>query len=170
MSERVRDGWFVRAAGRVGDLGSPFYDDEHQRDVWNEASAVGFQLLLWLLPVVAVVSVWVGGAPAVPYALLLFVAPGLASWVVLGYARARGILGADTRGVKPLRGRVVAWLVLGVAFCAGVVRVQGSTDGFSGGMAKGLVIGAVLGVVVVAVAVLRGRRRAQRLSAGGRSS
>jgi len=170
MSEQVRDGWFLRAAGRVGDLGSPFYEEEHQRDVWNEASAVGFQLLLWLLPAAAVVSVWVGGAPAVPYALLMFVVPGAASWVVLGYARAHGVLGADVRGVKPLRGRVVAWLVLGAAFCAGVVRAQGSADGFTGGMAQGFVVGAVLAVVVLVVTSLVGRRRARRLSAGARSS
>ena len=170
MSEQVRDGWFLRTAARVGDLGSPFYDEEHQRDVWNEASAIGFQLLLWLLPALAVVSVWVGGAPAVPYALAMFLVPGLASWVVLGYAKAHGVLGADVRGVRPLRGRVVAWLVLGVAFCAGVVRAQGSADGFSGGMATGFVVGAALAVVAVAVGVLVGRRRARRASAGARSS
>ncbi len=170
MSEQVRDGWFVRSAARVGDLGSPFYDEEHQRDVWNEASAIGFQLLVWLLPALAVVSVWVGGAPAVPYALLLFIAPGAASWVVLGYARARGILTEDTRGVKPLRGRVIAWVALGVAFCAGVVRAQGSADGFSGGMATGSAVGAALAVVALAVSALVGRRRARRVSAGGRSS
>ncbi|TNM62439.1 DUF2029 domain-containing protein [Streptomyces sp. NP160] len=170
MSEQVRDGWFVRAAARVGDLGSPFYDEEHQRDVWNEASAIGFQLLLWLLPLTAVVSVWVGGATAVPYALLMFVAPGAASWVVFGYARAHGVLGEDTRGVKPLRWRVLAWLALGIALCAGVVRAQGGGDGFAGGMATGFVVGGVLAAVAIAVSGLVGRRRAQRLSAGGRSS
>lgn len=170
MSEQVRDGWFVRAAARVGDLGSPFYDEEHQRDVWNEASAIGFQLLLWLLPVGATVSVWVGGAPAVPYALLMFLAPGAASWVVVGYAKAHGVYDEETRGIALLRWRVVAWVVLAVAFCAGVLRVQDSGGGFTGGMAKGLAIGAVLGVVAVAVSVLRGRRREQRLSAGAKSS
>lgn len=171
MSEQVGEGWFVRAAARVGDLGSPFYDEEHQRDVWNEASAIGFQLVLWLLPALAVVSVWVGGAPAVPYALVMFLVPGLASWVVLGYAKAHGVLGADVRGVKPLRGRVVAWLVLGVAFCAGVVRAQGGTsDGFSGGMATGLVVGAALAAVAIAVSAAVGRRRARRATAGGMSS
>ena len=35
-----RSGWFVTAAGIVGDLGSPFYREERRRDVWNEASAV----------------------------------------------------------------------------------------------------------------------------------
>ena len=58
--------WFLRTAERIGDLGSPFYREERQRDVWNEASAVGFQVLLWLLPLAAVASVWMGGAGAVP--------------------------------------------------------------------------------------------------------
>lgn len=159
MSEQVRDGWFVRAAGRVGDLGSPFYEEEHQRDVWNEASAIGFQLLLWLLSVAAVVSVWVGGAPAVPYGLVMLLLPGAVSWVVLGYARAHGVLGEGTRGVKPLRARVVAWLVLGGAFCAGVVRVQGADDGFAGGMAWGLAGGGVAAAVAIAVSVLVSRRK-----------
>ena len=31
-------GWFVRAAAAIGDLSNPFYGEERQRDVWNEAS------------------------------------------------------------------------------------------------------------------------------------
>src|SRR5690242_18627048 len=37
----VNESRFVRWAGVVGDLGSPFLAEERQRDVWNEASAVG---------------------------------------------------------------------------------------------------------------------------------
>lgn len=37
-----RRSWFVRAAAVVGDLDSPFSAEERDRDVWNEASAVGF--------------------------------------------------------------------------------------------------------------------------------
>jgi hypothetical protein len=28
-----RDGWFVKAAATMGDLGNPFYREERQRDV-----------------------------------------------------------------------------------------------------------------------------------------
>ncbi|MBK5221936.1 MAG: hypothetical protein JJE52_03485 [Acidimicrobiia bacterium] len=42
-----RDTLFMRTAARIGDLGSPLYDEERRRDVWNEASAVGFQIMLW---------------------------------------------------------------------------------------------------------------------------
>lgn len=160
MSEQVRDGWFVRAAARVGDLGSPFYAEEYQRDVWNEASAIAFQLLLWLLPLAAVVSVWVGGSPAVPYALLMFVLPGAASWVALGYASARGVDSVAGQGVTFLRWRAAAFGVLGLALCAGVVRAAGSAD-LGWGLLTGLVVGAALGVL----GLWRARRRAARVGA-----
>ncbi len=38
---------FMKAARTIGDLDDEFYHDERQRDVWNEASAVGFQLAQW---------------------------------------------------------------------------------------------------------------------------
>ena len=152
----VRAGWFVRAAGRIGDLGSPFYDEEHQRDVWNEASAVGFQLLLWLLPVAAVVSVWVGGTTALPYALVMFLASGLASWVVIGFTQARGVDLGAARGITVLRWRVLAYLVLLGAFCAGVVRAA-PADSFARGMSEGLLAGAVIGLATVAWSQHRAR-------------
>lgn len=62
-------GVFMRVASAIGDLGSPFYDEERQRDVWNEASAVGFQAMLWSSLVAANVMIWVGGAAASPYTL-----------------------------------------------------------------------------------------------------
>ena len=80
------DGWFVRAAGMVGDLGNPFYREERQRDVWNEASAVGLQLVLWLGLAAVAAMVWLGGAPALPYALAVLVVLGAASWVSVLYA------------------------------------------------------------------------------------
>jgi len=155
--EVAREGWFVRAAGRIGDLGSPFYDEERQRDVWDEASAVGFQLLLWLLPGAAVVSVWVGGAAAVPYALVMLLASGLSSGVVLAFARARGLdLGAAV-GVTVVRWRLLALLLLLGAFCAGVVRVT-PEDSAGRGFGWGMLGGAVLGVAAVAWSQHRARR------------
>lgn len=153
----VREGWFVRIAGQIGDLGSPFYDEEHQRDVWNEASAVGFQLLLWLLPVAAVVSVWVGGATAIPYALVMFLASGLTSWVVITFAQARGVEMASAEGITLLRWRLLAYLVLLGAFCAGVVRAT-PDNSFGRGASWGLLAGAVVGIATVAWSQHRGRR------------
>lgn len=35
------DGVFMPVAAVLGDLDRPFYAEERERDVWNEASAVG---------------------------------------------------------------------------------------------------------------------------------
>ena len=155
----VRDGWFVRAAGAVGDLGSPFYREERQRDVWNEASAIGFQLMLWLLLAAVTAMVWLGGAPALPYAMSVFAVLGVASWVSILYAHARGVDLGDAGRV--LRLRMVVWGVLLVGFVAGLARVAPS-DGFSGGFAQGAVLGAAGTVVWLAWSGLRLRRQAQR--------
>ncbi|WP_299036079.1 hypothetical protein [uncultured Pseudokineococcus sp.] len=155
----VREGWFVRTAERIGDLGSPFYDEEHQRDVWNEASAVGFQLVLWLLPVAAVVSVWVGGATAIPYALVMFLAAGLASGVVIGFAQARGLDLGAAEGYTVLRWRMLVFVVLFAALCVGVVRAapEGS---FGQGTLWGMLVGAAVAIALLAW----GGRRARRVS------
>jgi len=153
----VREGWFVRTAGRIGDLGSPFYDEERQRDVWNEASAVGFQLVLWLLPAAATLSVWVGGATAIPYALVMFLASGLASWVVTAFAQARGINMRAAEGITLLRWRLLAYLVLLVAFCAGLLRATPESS-FGRGASWGLLAGAVIGIAAVAWSQRRPRR------------
>jgi hypothetical protein len=71
-----RDGWFVKAAATIGDLDNPFYRKERQRVVWNEASAVGLQLMLWLGLGTAAAMVWLDGTPALPYAFAVFVVLG----------------------------------------------------------------------------------------------
>src|SRR5919112_6877143 len=82
---------FVRVAQFVGDFGNPFYAEERQRDVWNEACAFGLQLLLWLTLGAAVVVVWVVGAPAVPYAQGALVLLGTVSLLTIAYAHRRGV-------------------------------------------------------------------------------
>lgn len=82
-----RGEWFFRAAALVGDLSSPFYGEERRRDVWNEASAVGLQLVVWLSLTTAAAILWIGSAEAVPYALVLLAVVGLPSLVSISYAR-----------------------------------------------------------------------------------
>lgn len=52
---------FITAMRVVGDLDDEFYRDENQRDVWNEASAVGYQLFLWVGLVAAAILPWAAG-------------------------------------------------------------------------------------------------------------
>ena len=152
-----RGGWFLAAAGVVGDLGHPFYGEERQRDVWNEACAVGLQLVLWLGLAAATGMVWVGGAPAVPYMATLLVVVAAGAWMTVLYARRLGIRLDDAGGL--LRLRLVPYAVLLVALLVGVLRVS-PDDGFGGGFVRGMVLGSAVVLVWLAVSGIRARRRA----------
>lgn len=154
-----RNGWFLRVAAAIGDLGSSFYDEERQRDVWNEASAVGLQVVLLLGLAAAGAMVWIGGAAALPYAFTVFAILGAASGVSVLYAQKLGV-GADSVRAG-LRLRLVPYGVLLVAFLAGAVR-HAPSNGFGAGLAAGVVAGSVGGVVWLGWSGLRARRREQR--------
>lgn len=147
-----RESAFVRLAAGVGDLGNPFYREERQRDVWNEASAVGMQLTLWAGMAAATVMVWVGGAQGFPYALTLMLLLGAISWVVVLYAARLGVDPAS--GTRLARRRKVPYLVLLLAFFAGVLH-SGVVSGSTGW-------GAMFGVLVGALAGVLGLRRSRR--------
>ncbi len=154
-----RNGWFLRAAGVVGDLDHPFYEEERQRDVWNEACAVGLQVALWLGLALAAAMVWLGGATALPYALAVFaLLAGVTSWVTVSYAQRLGVRVEDPAGL--LRLRLVPYLVLLALFLTGVVRAAPS-DGFVGGLAQGAAVGGAAGTLWLLASGLRARRRAR---------
>ena len=153
-----RYAWFVRGAAAIGDLSSPFYREERQRDVWNEASAVGLQVTLWLTMAAATGMVWLGGATGLPYAATLFGVVGVASWMTFLYAGALGVTIDDS---ELWRLRLVPYLVLIVAFLVGAARVAPS-GGFLGGFVQGGVVGAVAALVFMLWSGLRARRRQRR--------
>ncbi|NAZ84140.1 DUF2029 domain-containing protein [Kineococcus sp. R8] len=150
------DDWFLRAAARVGDLASPFYREERQRDVWNEASAVGLQLVLWLGTAAAAAMVWIGGRAALPYALTMFAVVGVVSGVTLSYARRLGVdVEAPARVFTP---RLVPYLLLLAAFLLGLVHAVPGT------LPNSFLVGAAAGTGF-AVAALLVSARARRRSA-----
>ena len=153
-----RNGWFMRAAGVVGDLDHPFYEEERQRDVWNEASAVGLQVALWLGLALAAAMVWLGGAAALPYAFaVFFVLVTATSGVTVHYARRMGVRVDDPEGL--LRLRLVPYLALLVLFFTGTVRAMPPLDGFLGGMAWGAALGGASGMLWLVWSGLRARRQ-----------
>ena len=154
-----RFSWFVRAAGVVGDLDSPFYREERQRDVWNEASAVGFQAVLLLALVAVTGMVWLVGAPALPYAATVLGVVGVAAWVTVLYAWALGVTVDDPAGL--LRLRLVPYAVLLVLFLVGAARV-GPSGGFMGGFVQGAAVGGGATALVLLCSGLRARRRKRR--------
>ena len=153
------ENWFVRAAAVVGDLSNPFYREERQRDVWNEASAVGLQVVLWLSLAAATAMVWLGAAPALPYATTVLAVVGVAVAVTGLYAHRLGVRIDDPRGL--LRLRMLPYVGLVVAFFVGVVRVE-PADGFFEGFSQGMVLGSACALAWLLGSGLRARRREAR--------
>ncbi|MDN5915769.1 MAG: hypothetical protein L0I76_11775 [Pseudonocardia sp.] len=154
--EMERDGWFVRAAGAVGDLSNPFYREERRRDVWNEASAVGFQLMLGLGLAAAAAMVWIGGPPARPYMMVMIGVVGVPSLVCMVYAERLGV--RATEGMRMPRWRMVPYLVLVVVMVAGMA-VRGTDEEFSASTLWGAVTGAGIVLGLIAWMNFRARRR-----------
>ncbi len=88
---------------------------------------------------------------------MVFLASGLASWVVLGFAHARGLDLGAAGGVSVLRWRLLATLVLLAAFGAGVVRAA-PEDSFGRGASWGMLVGATAGLAAVGLNQLRAHR------------
>lgn len=152
MSRTTTPPLFDRFASLVADFGSPFYVDERNRDVWNEASALGFQFLLWTGIALSGVMFWVGGRPVAPYGLALLVIVVAASYLVLIHSKRLGVEATPGRRDLP------RLLVFGGLYA---VVGMGAVRAFSTGpeLTTGLVVGSVLGVAAVIVGAARTRRR-----------
>lgn len=150
---------FVRAARFVGDLDDEFYADELQRDAWNEASAVGFQSLLWIGLVSAAILPYAAGVTGAWMAVGIIVALLTVLYVVMGYARARGI---DMYTVQELRRpRFAVFLVLYfLGFGGAGIRLLVHYGGGSfGPVLLGAAIGAPIGLGAGVVGIRNRRRR-----------
>ena len=110
------ENWFVRAAAFIGDLSNPFYREERRRDVWNEASAVALQILLWLNLLAATAVSWIVGADALPYVYGMLVMVGLAGWIAILYSWS---LGVRVETSTTSRRRLVPLVLVAVLLAAG---------------------------------------------------
>jgi hypothetical protein len=108
-----------RAIAAITDFNNPFYAEERQRDVANEAAAFGFWVLYWTLLIGAGATCWF-------FPEHHLAAGGLAVWVFLVagltslYARRLGVtISARDRNAGYLRrlshGAVGVWLGVGFA-------------------------------------------------------
>ena len=108
-----------RAASAIADFNNPFYAEERQRDVANEADAVGFWMLFWTL-------LWGTGATFWFFPRYWPFAGVMAGWACLvslianRYARRLGVDGIERdRRASPWRHVLVlltgAWVGIGFA-------------------------------------------------------
>ncbi len=164
MSTSTKRSAFMWFATAVADFGDPFYAEERQRDVWNEASAFGFQLLLWGVMVLGGDHALGGWSAAAALLRAVLVMAAFISYLVIAYARAKGVRVPWKSSVT--KGRLVAVAVVVTALAAGAARP--AAEGNSGVSwpisAVPLGLGAVVGQ---ALGARRDRRRREQASARG---
>jgi hypothetical protein len=151
--------WFVRAAAVIGDLSSPFYSEERQRDVWNEASAVALQVLIWLHLLGATAAVWIVGSDALPYVYALLVMIGIASWIAILYSWSLGVHVEDRKWVS--RRRKIPVLVVALVLAAGMLRAQTGQVFADWSSVAGMLTGVAAVVVLFAAVSWYVRKRAE---------
>ena len=131
----------------IGDLDHPFYEDERQRFVWYEASAIGFQLLIIIQFLLAGILMLVLGSAAVPYLAVGLLPTLVATMVPVTYAHRRGAeYFASSSDLRRSRG----WLAVGLVllWLAGLIRIglDGGITGDDGAFGLSLIIGGVCGM------------------------
>lgn len=153
----------MKAMRFVGDLDDDFYKDERQRDVWNEASAVGFQFAYWITLIAAAILPWVAGRTGAWISLGLVIGWFVCSMVVLRYAQAHDVdVYASMKGLQPrslMAGSVYLIALIGVV--AQLVARPG--DGISTWAGAG--VGALVGVTAAVLGVKRHQQGAKRREA-----
>jgi hypothetical protein len=153
--------WFVRAATVIGDLSNPFYREERQRDVWNEASAVALQVILWLSLLAATAAVWVVGADALPYVNAMMAIVGIASWIAILYAWSLGVNMETSRIRWPRMALLIVVVLLLLTGMAHASAVGSVIDDWSS------IAGMVTGIVTVVILFEVTARWARRRTRGG---
>lgn len=148
---------FVKAMRFVGDLDDEFYADERQREVGNEASAVGYQALSWGLVIAAAILPWAAGRTGAWIAMGLLIAWAVAGLLVLLYSRA---LDLDLYTVTPLWS--VRSIVMAAVYLVGAIGVVAQLVAGDAATWSGVWVGAVAGGTGAGLGVWRNRRKARR--------
>ncbi|MBS9371721.1 DUF2029 domain-containing protein [Rhodococcus sp. B50] len=154
---------FLKAARVIGDLDDEFYRDERQRDVWNEASAVGFQLTQWVALAAAALLPWLAGRPGAWTAIGILVAWFIVSIVTQLYARQRDVdLYATAKLWRPRSAAAAALYLVGVV---GIfLRLHYDSEPFENDLATwaGRITGAAVALALLGGGFAWNRRRTRR--------
>lgn len=160
MSTSISAGPFIKAMRFVGDLDDEFYDDERQRDVWNEASAIGFQLFAWTALISAAILPWVAGRTGAWVGLGILVVSTLINYATAGYSALRGVNLYTASKLIRVRAIVVG-VLLATGYISVLVTLQPSVYSQASSWAGG-VVGAILGGGAVGAAIWYMRKRNAR--------
>ena len=125
----------------IGDLDHPHYDDERNRHVWYEASAISFQIMFLGSFYMGGAVLWFLGADALPFVFPMLMPMMVASLVFTSYAEHHTVeYWPTSRDLR--RGRSLLGVGAGLILISGLARASlqlasntDSRDGFTGGFA-----------------------------------
>jgi hypothetical protein len=149
---------FTAAMQYIGDLDDEFYEDERQRDVWNEASAIGFQLFVWTLLIAGSVLPWVAGVTGSWITLGVLAVFFTVSSMVLMYAKARGLDMYTSQSLARPRIYLCTGVYLIAAFGAMITLASEYLSAGGAAVFVGMAIGACVGVGCGVHGLVRKRR------------
>lgn len=149
---------FVTAMRFVGDLDDEFYYDERQRDVWNEASAVGMQMFLWAALIAGAVLPWVAGRTGSFISIGILAVYLTVAFSVLHYARHRGVDMHTSQKLTRPRIFLATALYLVGAGSAITTLILGMTDGRPA-FSLSIFGGGALGLAAAALGLAANQRR-----------
>ena len=161
-----------RALRWIGDLDHPFYEDERNRFIWYEASAIAFQMFLLANLAIGGLMLWIGGSDALPYALAVLVVNAIVAMTGIQYAKQR-YAEYTPKKTDFIRSRGVFSMFLALVVATGLVRAlvfDGSAEtntsdsvtvsvGFSD--VAGFVVGLAIPLVIVLVLTRRRNAKAE---------
>lgn len=148
----------IRTLRFVGDLDDDFYRDERQRDVWNEASAVGLQVMLWTSLAAAATLSWFAGRTGAWVALGLLAVWLIGSSATTAYARAHQVdPGVSVSWLRPRIMLSLGLYLIGFAGVAAELLVPDAAAWLGG------VVGATCGMGAAFTVIHRRKQEHRRL-------
>ena len=153
----------MKALRFVGDLDDDFYKDERQRDVWNEASAVGLQSVFWAIFVSSAILPWGAGRTGAWISLALLIVALFGSLITIIYAKRRDVdvYLLSTYG----RPRVVISIALYLVAAVGIMARLEFDSYEESSTWVGALVGAIIGGGIAIAVVKLHQQRAKRRDA-----
>lgn len=136
----------------IGDLDHPFYEDERNRFVWYEASAIAFQMFLFANLALVGFMLWFGGADAMPYAVSLLIVNGAVAITMISYAHKR-YAEYVPQARDFVSGRGLTYLLILLFMLGGLIRAsidqEGGLSEFGFSDIAGYAVGLGIGIGVL---------------------
>ena len=154
MNRTAKPHWIDRTVDALIDREHPFWQDERQAAVYNEAASAALVLQATLIPIVGGIGLLIAGKPAVGLVTAIMVAAGVSQWLVLGVLLRRRVnidLSEWRKGMSTRRKVVSAAVGLFYAACFAWVQFRTFDLPKDRDTVVGMVVGAASAIIALVI-------------------